>query len=217
MSGLASRRSSYYGGGRDQNRYSQAGFYGSRQAAGAREGWGENGFGHSGGRGSRLSRMQTDPAGHRGNNGNALYPTQEYRQSRDTVITGGSNGSHSEPYNTDPSSENSSIERGGPVQRPDAGEQYGFAGFGAGPRPMLDEYGNRAGPSGNGYSGQQYNNGMIAPPAPVKTVPPPPVNNPNVIKLSKTSSQGQGPPPPTKDTDVSDKRKSWFKRRFSKN
>jgi hypothetical protein len=162
-------------------------------------------------------------------NGNNPYPSQGNQQSRETVITGGSNGSHSEPYSTDPSSENSSIERGGPVMKPDLGEQYGFSGFGNGPQPILEEFnGNGAGPgapNGNYYG--QNNGASMPPPVPAKTgPPPPPPHNPNMIKLSNTTSNGQGPPPASggrpnvlsrKATDDSDKRRSWFKRRFSKN
>jgi hypothetical protein len=226
--GYASRRSSYYGGpANDQNRYSQAGggYYGSRQAAAARESWGgESGYGPMGAPRTRYNRMQSDPTNswnNRYSNGQNVYPQQGYQQSRDTVNTGGSNGSHSEQYSNEPSSENSSIERGGPVMRPDMGEQYGFSGFGGGPQPILEEYGNGAGPSQNGYMPQQRV-GTNGPPVPTKAGPPVPTHNPNMIKL--TSSQGQGPPPANKpnvlsrkNTDGSEKRKSWLKRRFSKN
>jgi hypothetical protein len=136
------------------------------------------------------------------------------------VNTHGSNGSHSEPYSTDPSSENSSIERGGPVKQPDRdlGEQYGFSGFGGGPQPILEEYGNRQGYPGNAIFQQQHSN--LPPPLPAKTNAPP-ANNPNVIKLS--NSQGQGAPAVGGDRpnvlsrkSTEDKRKSWFKKRFSK-
>ncbi|KAF2270535.1 hypothetical protein CC78DRAFT_539055 [Lojkania enalia] len=230
MSQIGSRRSSYYGG-YDQNRYSQygGGYYGSRQAAAARESWVDNGYGPSGPPRARYNqqRMQSDPGWNRYGNGQGVYPSQGYQQSRDTVITGGSNGSQSEPYSTDPSSENSSIERAPAPAKPDMGEQYGFSGFGGGPQfqgPILEEYGNSAGPSGDGYFPQPYpNNTNLPPPVPAKTGPPPPINNSNLIKLSNS----QGPPPVNDNgrpnvltrnsTNNSEKRKSWLKRRFSKN
>jgi hypothetical protein len=227
MSGYASRRSSYYGGFGDQNRYSHAGggggYYGSRQAAAARETWTDNGYGPPGHSRTRYNRMSSDPGWNRRENGHSIYPTQGYQQSRDTVNTGVSNGSNSDaaPYSTDPSSENSSIERAMPSMqpKPDLGEQYGFNGFGGGPQPILEEYGN--GPSrSNGYYYQPLQDPSLPPPVPAKANPP--ANNPNVVKLS-----GQQGAPPTQgnrpnvlqrnSTDASGKRKSWLKRRFSKN
>lgn len=225
MGGYGSRRSSYYGGGYEQNQRSHnsgGGYYGTRQAAAARESWADNGYG-AGPRPRSRYRMQSDAGWNRQSNGHAVYPTPGYQQSRDTVNTGGSNGSHSDPYATDPSSDNSSIERGGPVRHPDLGEQYGFTGFGGGPQPILEEYGNTYGPPNNGFFQQQHTAGN-PPPVPTKSVNPPPQSNPNVIKL--TNSQGQGAPAvgggkpnvlSRKSTEKSDKRQSWFKRRFSKN
>ncbi|KAF2118460.1 hypothetical protein BDV96DRAFT_386810 [Lophiotrema nucula] len=232
MSGYASRRSSYYGGVGDQSRYSHAGggggYYGSRQAAAARESWADSSYGPPGPPGpsrTRYNRMSSDPGWNRRDNGHGVYPTQGYQQSRDTVNTGGSNGSNSDaaPYSTDPSSENSSIERAMPPMqhKADLGEQYGFNGFGGGPQPILEEYGN--GPNqGDGYYQQYQQNPNPPPPVPAKTNAPP-ANNPNVIKLSGQ----QGPPPSNgnrpnvlqrNSTDASGgKRKSWLKRRFSKN
>ncbi|KAF2187814.1 hypothetical protein K469DRAFT_771322 [Zopfia rhizophila CBS 207.26] len=237
MSGYGSRRSSYYGvtdslPGYDQNRYSQVGgYYGSRQAAAARESWAENGYGHPRSRYNQ-QRMQSDPGWNRyGNNGHNVYPTQGYQQSRDTVNTGGSTGSQSEPYSTDPSSDNSSIERATPVTKPDLGEQYGFSGFGGGPQfqgPILEEYGNGSGPeygrsqengdASNGGYFQQYNGNSIPPPVPAKAGPPPPSKS-NAIRLNgapgQTPSGGNaGPNVPSRNN--TEKRKSWFKRRFSK-
>ncbi|KAF2739318.1 hypothetical protein EJ04DRAFT_356861 [Polyplosphaeria fusca] len=235
MSGFASRRSSYYGG-HDQNRHSYnggGGHYGSRQAAAARESWHENSYGPPAPR-ARYSaqRMQSDPGWNRYGNGQGVYPHHGYQQSRDTVNTGASNGSNSEPtYSTDPSSDNSSIERAPPPpkqqQQPDLGEQYGFAGFGGGPQyqgPILEEYGQGMDPgpsSGGGHYPQQqyptYHN--IPPPVPAKK-PLPPINT-NVMNLNSQP----GPPAPAsrpnvlsrKSTNDEGKRKSWLKRRFSKN
>lgn len=152
-------------------------------------------------------------------NGQGLYPGHGYQQSRDTVNTGLSNSS-GEPWanSTDPSSENSSIERVAPVPKPDAGEQYGIPGFGGSPIAEHDydqqNYGAPAPAVGNGA---YYSQG--APPVP-------PHHGVNGV-----SKMGDGPPQqpitapaaaaaaparrPVQNQEP-DKRKSWFKRRFSK-
>jgi hypothetical protein len=226
MSGYNSRRSSYYGGGggHDQNRYSRASYYGGRQ--GGRDSTYDNGDGMGGpvgGPPARMrygNRMQSDPGWnnrnsmHNGNgNGSGVYPIHGLQQSHDTVNTNGSNGSHSDvPYSNEPSSDNSSFERAGPVQRPlhmDMGDQYGSNGFGRG--PQADQYGQ--GPS-QGYS--QYPN------PPMNNGPPPPpkhVTPPAPIKLNTSGGSppaDAGRPKVLSKNSNDDKRKSWFKRRFSK-
>lgn len=227
QSGFASRRSSYYGAGSsyDQNRYSQYGNgYGNRHNGdGSNYGYG----GPVGGPRSRYNpnRMQSDPGWtNRMSSSNNVYPTPAHMQSRDTVNTGGS-GSQSDPYSNEQGSENSSIEqRGGPV-RPEMGEQYGFSGFGGGgPQPILEEYGNHTGPSDGYFPSQQQQQQSAPPPVPSKYgAPSSNAFSSNPIKL--TSSNNQGPPPANagrpgilrKNTGESEKRKSWFKKRFSKN
>lgn len=222
MSGYNSRRSSYYGGGYEQNRYSRASYYGHRQAGRDSYDNGEGMGGPVGGHPARMrygNRMQSDPSWnnrqsmHNGNgNGNGVYPIHGLQQSRDTVNTNGSNGSHSDGLNSnDPSSDNSSFERAGPVQRPqpqDLSEQYGFNGFGKG--PQLDSYGPNAS-NGTGYF----------PPPQMQNGPPPPpkhVTPPAPIKLNNTagSPPGDAGRPNVLSKTNDDKRKSWFKRRFSK-
>lgn len=161
---------------------------------------------------TRYSRMQTDPAYNRYSNGHNVYPNQGYQQSRDTVNTNGSNGSHSDPYSNEPSSESSSVDRA--PRQPDMGEQYGFNGFGGG--PIMEENGQR-----NGYSVQPpaNGNGYGAPPVPQKSGPPPapPVHN-QPIKLTKSNASNATPPAnaSSQARPSNDKRRSWFKRRFSK-
>ncbi|ORY14984.1 hypothetical protein BCR34DRAFT_196150 [Clohesyomyces aquaticus] len=225
MNGYTSRRSSYYGG-YEQNRHSQAsGYYGSRQSAAARESWADNGYGPQGGPvgggppRTRYNRMQSDPGLNRYNNGNGVYPPQGYpqTQSRNTINTEGSNGSHSDPY-TDPNSENSSIERATPVMKPDLGEQYGFSGFGGGPQfqgPILEEYPNGAGPSNNGYFQQQQ---QVPPPVPAKRANPAQGNS-GPIRPGGGQAQARADVsarPNALARNNTEKRKSWFKRRFSK-
>lgn len=214
MSGYASRRSSYYGG-HDQNRYSQAsGYYGSRQAA--RDSYFDSGHGMGGPVGgpprTRNHRMQSDPGWNRySHGGNGVYPSYGYQQSRDTVNTNGSNGSHSDPNSADPGSDNSSFERPTPVSKPDLGEQYGFQGFGG--APILEEYPNPSAPLNNGYGVQQPQangySGQNGPPVPAKNAP---------IKLGQpTGAPANGAArPAVLQRQNTEKRKSWFKRRFSK-
>jgi len=248
MNGYQSRRSSYYGAGNESNRYSQAGgYYGSRAAAAAREStYAESQYGPMGGpppRSRYSQRLHSDPTLNRyptpqgqgvypnPPQGQGVYPnpTPGYQQSRDTVQTERSNGSHSDPWanSTDPSSENSSIERALPVQKPAQnlpnGEDYGFSGFGGGPQfqgPILEEFGNgndathrsRNGgnPAANGMHFPQ-NAANIPPPVPAKTGP---------IKLGgnypEQPQPNGGAQPNTLQRQNTDKRKSWFKRRFSK-
>ncbi|KAH7399375.1 hypothetical protein BKA66DRAFT_162449 [Pyrenochaeta sp. MPI-SDFR-AT-0127] len=213
MSGYGSRRSSYYGG-HDQSRYSRASYYGHGQNT--RDSY-DNGYGMGGpvgGPQQRMrygSRMQSDPAWNR-QNGNNVYPVNGYQQSRDTVNTNGSNGSHSDgPYSNEHSSENSSIERGVPVKppQPDLGEQYGFNGFGRG--PILEEY--TQDPPNGGYFPQQPQNGAMNGPPP----PPKHATQPAPIKLNSSGPPASNTGRPnllSKNSD--DKRRSWFKRRFSK-
>lgn len=186
MSGYGSRRSSYYGGGggyNDQNRFSTAsGYFPQRQTQ--RDSYAD-GYGQGGPVGGppRLrygNRMQSDPGWNTRQSQQGVYPMNGYQQSRDTVNTNGSNGSHSDgPYSNDPSnSENSSIERGIPVQPPqqDMGSQYGFNGFGRG--PIMEEYAQGPPPPAHGMPSQ---NGMA---------PPPPRNMPRKQHQSNSAAAG---------------------------
>ena len=168
----------------------------------------------------------------RHNNGQPVYPIPGYQRSRDTVNTGVSNGSQSqsEPWtnHTDPSSENSSIDRAqvGPKPPPqvEVGEQYGFSGFGAGPfkRPIAEEvsYENlldtvaQAPAPAAGYptqppappahgnvmvSNNPYGGGAVGPPQ-----PPPHGQQPTGLRTRNTLRRGKGggdvpPPVPGKD------------------
>jgi hypothetical protein len=162
-------------------------------------------------------RQHSDPALNRYNTNNpqGVYPTPTYGQSRDTVNTGGSNGSASDQWqqSTDPSSENSSIDR--------------LAGNGYDPqqahREPISEEGHYT--YANGQLGA-YHPGYVNPNGPP---PPPPKNGApaprrEVIRLSESAgmpvggspiplgaSSGNGRP------SMEPKRKSWLKRTFSKN
>ncbi|KAJ4325842.1 hypothetical protein N0V94_000404 [Neodidymelliopsis sp. IMI 364377] len=222
--GGASRRSSYYGGGGPADRYSSNSYYGNqhgRQQA-PRDSY-DNGYGQGGPVGGppRVrygNRMQSDPGwgsqGGRMSNGQNVYgqtPPNGYQQSRDTVHTNGSNGSHSDgAYGTDPNSENSSIERSMPVRPPqnDMGDQYGMNGYGG---PIREEY------FSNQQQQQQQQFGGAPPPPPhaAKTAPP---RVPIKLGGGEGSAEPAGRPAVLRkeSSGGDDKRRSWFKRRFSK-
>lgn len=168
-------------------------------------------------------RNNSDPAlyGHSGNTG--VYPLHEHQQSYDTVGTA-SNGSHATDQwgnSTDPSSENSSIERPQPPPKSDLGEIYGFNGFGGAPQfqgPILEEHGQGAPVYGQpGYGQPQPVNGIghgykgneASPQAP--TVPS--MGGPPRVPINLGATVGSRPPPAA---DNNEKRRSWIKRRFSK-
>ncbi|CBX95529.1 hypothetical protein IAQ61_004361 [Plenodomus lingam] len=213
MSAYGSRRNSYYGG-HEQNRYSQANNSPYNRQSG-RDSYDAYGAGGPVGGYQRMrygNRMQSDPGWNRGG-ANNVYPQNGYQQSRDTVNTNGSNGSHSDgPHSNEPSSDNSSIERGVPVRPPqhDMGDPFGYSSFNRG--PIREEYGQQ-GPSqqqGPYFPSQQQNQG-VPPPPPKHATPSAP------IKLGNSGPPDAGahrPPLASKKSD--DKRKSWFKKRFSK-
>lgn len=175
------------------------------------------------GYGRRISqRVHSDPALY-GTNSHNLYPAYGYQQSYDTVASASGNESHNtDPWgnSTDPSSENSSIDRI-QVPKPDAAENYGFNGFGGAPQfqgPILEESSINSPSYGQLGYGQGQN--PIKSPLPPRNVgpPAPPPHgvshqiHPKVpIKLG--TSPGTDRPLPSAPRE---KRQSWLKRRFSK-
>ena len=215
------------------------GYYGNRGWNSRPESYADN-FGNSqvgqnGGNRRFGARTHSDPALY-GSHANGVYPNHNYQQSYDTVTSlTTASGSHSaEPWSnsTNPSSENSSIDRVPPhsqAQKPDLGEVYGFNGFGAGPQlqgPILEEhngpaYGQPGYAQSHGHprAGFAYQ-GNGQPPAPPAHSTP---QRPRVpIKLGGTNLANQQPFPqatvvsPTSPSEKSPKRKSWLMRRFSK-
>jgi hypothetical protein len=164
---------------------------------------------------ARYPRTASEP---QFNNGQGVYPVPGNQQSYETVTTAsGSGGSPAEPagYSTDPSSENSSVDRIAPSAAKDTGETYGFNGFGNNPQflppgsGLQNEYmangANSAQRQGNGYQNQG------PPPVPrkeiVQRVP---------IKLGAPGGN-TGPQNNTQQRPVVvEKRKSWFAKRFSR-
>lgn len=90
----------------------------------------------------------------------AEYPQYGHRESRDTAYTGESNGySSSEPWgnSTDPSSENSSIDRIHAANRPDSGDAYGYnQGQPERISPRHDAIQEEYGHDGTGYTQGHY-------------------------------------------------------------
>lgn len=173
-------------------------------------------------------RVSSDPVMYGNNNRGGVYPSHGYQQSYDTVASASVNGSGATEQwgnSTDPSSENSSIDRVPQATKPDVGEAYGFSGFGGPPQfqgPILEEHGSESpayGQPGYGQSHPSMTGGMpfqgngAAPPAP----PPHGIQTQSAPRVPiKLGGSGQIPTSPSSTTN-SEKRKSWLKRRFSKN
>lgn len=178
-------------------------------------------------------RNNSDPTlyGHHGHQG--IYSSHGQQPSYDTVGTA-SNQSHATDQwgnSTDPSSENSSVDKFQPgIAKQDLGETYGFTGFGAGPQlqgPILEELGQDApsyGQPGYGLSQMDNNNGYpyqgndIPPAVPAHDVSkalPREVAPGAPIKLGASSNSNyNNTPPPV--SSKHEKRKSWLGRRFSR-
>lgn len=177
------------------------------------------------GRSGRLGqRMNTEP-GVYGRNNQAIYPSHAHQQSYDTVTSASGTGSHGTDQwgtSTDPSSENSSIDKIQQVPKTDLGEEYGFSGFGGAPQfqgPILEEHGLGAptyGQPGYGQSQMSLSNGHPYQGNGGHPIPPPhkEAASQGPIKLgSSSASSGEST---YAQPHSEEKRKSWLKRRFSK-
>ncbi len=158
-------------------------------------------------------RLQHEPPANGYANRQGVYPTHVPQLSRDTVNTGES--SQSEPWgnSTDPSSENSSIDKVASMTRVmEPTDPYVYNNYGG---PV-----NGLGPAGtNGYLPQPMGSAPPAVPAHGTSAPraapiklggasyPQPLNS---TSGNATLVKSRGGPA------TQDKRKSWFKRRFSK-
>jgi len=177
-------------------------------------------------------KVNSDPTlyGQNSHSGPGVYPSHGYQQSYDTVASSSGNASHATDQwgnSTDPSSENSSIDRVPQAPKPDLGEAYGFNGFGGAPQfqgPILEEhgqeypaygqpgYGQRQNAAGTGYQHSGNGSGPPAPPqhvAPRESVPRVPIklgDSPRAANTARAPSAAN-----------SEKRKSWLRRRFSRN
>ncbi|KAH0544193.1 hypothetical protein FGG08_001638 [Glutinoglossum americanum] len=224
-----SRRSSYYASSNYNTRGLQdGGYYGSRPGPARSESLNENHnsinpyyqyrprFGQ---------RVHTEPPASAHSNGQNFYPSAAYQQSVDTVNTASGGSYNTDPwgYSTDPSSEDSSIDRKDQGIKAEPADSHGYGiQFGNTAQPQLTNSLNYPGhPQGNGSylasknsadpnGAGNYNQWNSAPPS----VPPhlPPKDNipPRVpIKLSNVSVAApiNGP-----KLGTGEKRKSWFKR-----
>ena len=238
-----------YGNDQNNNRFSQVGgYYGSRTPVPRPDTRPDSYYydGYGAGpppppRHRYGQRLNSDPGLSRYANPNqGVYPSHGYHQSHDTVNTGMSNGSESTGQwanSTDPSSENSSIDRVNPPSaKPEPQETYGLTGFGGGPNfqgPILEEYGSGSHgaaypvPSVGRVPGQNISGALpgqqqyydIPPTAPPKAGQP--QGQRKLMKLNSgpeiyPSQKGVAPSRSELDHTPSEKRKSWFKRRFSK-
>jgi hypothetical protein len=158
---------------------------------------------------ARYPRTASEP--HFNSGGQGVYPVSGIQQSYETVNTASGSGSSGDPagYFTDPSSENSSVDRVAPPQK-DPAETYGFNGFGNAPQYLPpgnginEQYGwNGAQQQGGGYHHQG--------PPPVPRKEPASARGPIRLGASNANVITKDARPPT------EKRKSWFGKRFSKN
>jgi hypothetical protein len=146
-------------------------------------------------------------------------PQHQYNQSHDTVNTNGSDSTGPWASNTDPSSENSSLDRVNAMNKSPAdvyaayNQQQGQNGYN-GPIMEGEEQGQY--PYQNGYGGQQQNGGGFKGPRDGyqrhNTAPNGP---PRPMQLNS----GPPPPPghlPSNHKPEPEKRKSWLSRKFSK-
>lgn len=228
------RRSGYFPGYQAQHRSQTegGGYYGNRMSNSRPDSIIDN-YGNlpnQYGSGRRFGpRNHSDPALYGHNHSQGVYPSHGHQQSYDTVASA-SNGSHATDQwgnSTDPSSENSSIDRVQTAPKSDLGEAYGFNGFGGAPQfqgPILEEHGHDTpgyGHPGYGQSQVAAGNGY---PYQGNGAPAPPLHGPSKdagprvpIKLGSSAIGGSptvgSRPQSTIDTD---KRRSWLKRRFSK-
>ncbi|KAH8602532.1 hypothetical protein B0O99DRAFT_679528 [Bisporella sp. PMI_857] len=172
---------------------------------------------------ARYPRTASEP---RFNGGQGVYPAPGNQHSYETVTT--ASGSIPDPagYLTDPSSENSSVDRIATLPHKDQPETYGFSGFGGSPsfQPpgsgISEQYSSRNyGQQSYGqqnYGQQNYGQQNYG----QQNYGPPPVPRKEAsgakppIRLGASASNG-GPPPAVRPTP-GEKRKSWFGKRFSR-
>ncbi|PYH92730.1 hypothetical protein BO71DRAFT_17246 [Aspergillus ellipticus CBS 707.79] len=206
-----SRRGSYYGA---QNGHSNRGHHNGRGAYSRPDSYADDGNGQpenyypynqNGGRPRprHHARMNTDQSG---------YSQHGYHKSYDniTAASGSGSGSNTDAYgnSTDPSSVNSSMDQfhhqqqQQQYQQQQMAESYGFQGFGAGPNL-----------EGQANAGGRINFGSKPPAADPNAGGP--VGGAGAAAAANRRHLRKA----TNDTEMSNdsKRKSWFKRRFSKN
>jgi hypothetical protein len=156
------------------------------------------------------------------------YPSFAPARSRDTLNTGNSSGSEQWQNSTNPTSEESSLERANGITRPAPGQQYPIQNEAYGSGYSDDDYHGRgnngygsrqpnisqSGPVGYGGNNGYYQNPQVQgsgaiPRVPVKDSRPAPPPK-NLISLSTNNVPSGAVQPPDQQ------RTSWFKKRFSR-
>ncbi|KAK6431509.1 hypothetical protein LTR95_012333 [Oleoguttula sp. CCFEE 5521] len=209
-----SRRSSYI----DHNSGHSPARYGSRTPSGG--GYYGNGTtrpdSYAEGPGSQRqrygNRVASDTTGMRSNGGNGVYPQHGYHQSHDTVGTNGSDSTGPWANSTDPSSENSSLDRlhmapGGKQPQQQAGQDFyggGNNGYGGPQNNGVP----RAIPEDRAYSGY---GGPVQQQQPRRPIP---LGN-SGDTLTQTLSHAGGKLPSASRPEP-EKKKGWLTRKFSK-
>lgn len=163
---------------------------------------------------ARYPRTASEP---QFNNGQGIYPIPGNQQSYETVTTASGSGNSGDAigYSTDPSSENSSMDRVAPLPAREPGESYGFTGFGNNPQILPVGSGLQDRNRQDGSPGPQQNNSYQnqgRPQVPRKES----IINRVPIRLGATSGNAGPPPADSKRSNTGEKRKSWFGKRFSR-
>jgi hypothetical protein len=168
---------------------------------------------------ARYPRTASEP---QFNDSVGIYPVHGIQQSYETVTTTSGSGSSGDPlgYSTDPSSDNSSLDRVQPPPPPEHNYSIGFNGYGGAQNNQVANHGS------NGYGGyavkqadmpmmsggyQGQTGGPPAPPRKESVQGPPRVP----IKLG-SSANGAPTTYEAPRPGVGEKRKSWFGKRFSR-
>jgi len=141
------------------------------------------------------------------NNGQGVYPGPGNQHSYETVTTASGSGSSPDTmgYSTDPSSENSSVDRYGPPQQKEPMDNYGFNGFGGNAPIQPPGYNINEQQQYYGSNGTQQQSYGQPPQVPRKEHPE------SRVPIKLGAGENGGSPSP------GEKRKSWFGKRFSKN
>ncbi|KAL8979537.1 MAG: hypothetical protein Q9177_006115 [Variospora cf. flavescens] len=221
------KRTSFYQGQRPQHKIGSeniSGHYSNHLSTGRPDSYLDNYVPNQPGYGRRIrQRVNSDPT-LSGSNSHGLYPAHVYHQSYDTAASGSGNESHNtDPWgnSTDPSSENSSIDRI-QVPKPDPAETYGFNGYGGVPHfqgPILEENGANSPAYGQIGYGQAKKTVMGSPTHSRNGFHPAPPSHGTRDQAPPRAPIRLGNPPATERPMPSapgEKRKSWLKRRFSK-
>ena len=176
------------------------------------------------GRSGRLGQRVNSEPGVYGRS-SQVYPSHAHQQSYDTVTSASGTGSHGTDQwgtSTDPSSENSSIDKIQQVPKTDLGEEYGFNGFGGAPQfqgPILEEHGLDApsyGQPGYGQSQMSLSNGYPYQGNSGLPTPPPHKEVASRVPIKLGSPSGESGESTYVQPQGAEKRQSWLKRRFSR-